>query len=300
MLEIAQITDSVRRSAKPGAKLLLQVPEGLKTRAVEIIDALGKHGFSTALSNDPCYGACDIRDGEARMLGCDMIVHVGHKRFYKPFRSGIPVLYIPFEIEAEYDRKELEKIREMRIGILSTVNYAGMMESVARDLKSMDKTAVIGGTVLGCNFQAMKDIDNRVDCFLFIGSGRFHATGIRTLFPVYVLDLEKNKVELMDKKEFDRIKRIVYAKMEKFREARTVGILLSSKQGQFFQDSQALKKRVESTGKKCYLIVMDCITRQGLMGLKIDFFLNTACPRIAEDDLGKTVINASDFLEFYG
>jgi 2-(3-amino-3-carboxypropyl)histidine synthase len=300
MISISKIPETVSKHVKLGSKILLQLPEGLKIRAVEIVDSLKARGFAAVLSNDPCYGACDLRDNEALLMGCDIIVHVGHKRFYKEFKSRIPVIYIPLEIEATYDKKELAKIKELRIGIISTVNYANLMELVAKDLKAMDKTPVIGGTILGCNFQAAKEIDNRIDCFLFIGTGRFHPSGLKMIFPVYILDLEKNQVVLLERKEQEKWQRIKHIKLEKFREARTIGILVSSKQGQFMPDFESLKRRVESLGKKPYIIVMDYITNESLMGIRVDFFINTACPRIAEDNFSKPVLNASEFMEFYG
>lgn len=300
MFNINQIPDAASRKLKPGTRILVQIPEGLKTRAHEIIDSMEKAGYPSILSNDPCYGACDIRDREAQMAGAQAIIHVGHKMFYKKLSTRVPVIYVPFEIEANYDRKELAKIKELRIGLLSTVNYSYLLDNIAKDIKAMDKTPVIGGSILGCNFQAAKEIENRIDCFLFVGSGKFHATGIRTLYPVYIFDMERNRIELVERKEFDRRKMAVQLKLEKFREAGTVGILLSSKQGQFMGDYMHVKRRVEKLGKRAYVLIMDCITKENLMGLRMDFFINTACPRIAEDNLGKTVINASDFMEYYG
>lgn len=300
MINTQKIADNVSTKARRGTKILLQLPEGLKTRAIEIIDSLKSNGFDIVLSNDPCFGACDIRDKEAQAVGAQLIVHLGHKRFYKELKSQIPVLYIPLELDAGYDKKELEKIKEPLVGIVSTVNYSYLLPQVEKDLRAIDKTPSIGGEILGCNAEKAKAIEEKVNCFIFIGTGRFHPLGIRTSLPVYFFDLEKNRVELIEKKEYDRITRINYAKLEKFRDSKTVGILLSSKHGQFYPDYESLKKRVEKTGKKAYIFVMDCINNEKLMGLKIDFFINTACPRIAEDNFSKPVMNASDFLQFYG
>lgn len=299
MISISQITDFVRKKAKPGSKLLLQLPEGLKIRAIEIMQSLENVGYFVILSNDPCYGACDIRDREAQIAGCNFIVHVGHKNFYREFQKRVPVIYIPLTIEATYDKKELSKIREPLVGMLSTVNYSYLMESFAKDLRAIDKNPVMGGEILGCNSDAARAIEHKVNCFLFIGTGKFHPSGLRTKLPVYIYDLERNKIEYVESKEFEKVHRINCAKIEKFREAKTVGILISSKQGQFYSEYEILRKRIEKTGKKVFVMIMDAITNERLMGLKIDFFINTACPRIAEDKFDKTVMNARDFLEFY-
>ncbi len=300
MISRQKIAEMVSAKAKSGSKLLLQLPEGLKIHAVEIAYELEKVGYSVILSNDPCYGACDIREKEAHMVNASLIVHVGHKRFYKEIKSSIPVLFIPLELEAAYDKKQLAKIKEHRIGVVSTVNYSHLMEGVAKDLMALGKSPVIGGEILGCNVESAKNIDNRVDCFLFVGTGKFHPSGLKTHRPVYFLDLEKNQVEIFDIKDAEREHRIKYAKIEKFRASENIGILLSSKHGQFFHEFEHLKKRIERTGKKTHVLILDCITNERLMGLKIDFFINTACPRLAEDHFDKPVMNVADFLEFYG
>jgi len=300
MISVQKIAEAVSAKARSGSKLLLQMPEGLKIHAVEIAHELEKAGYSVVLSNDPCYGACDIREHEARMVNANLIVHVGHKRFYKEIKSSIPVFFIPFELKADYDKKQLAKIKEIRVGLVSTVNYSYLIEPVAKDLSALGKAPVIAGEILGCNIEAAKSIDNRVDCFLFVGTGKFHPSGLKTHRPVYFLDLEKNQVEIFDIKDAEREQRIKYAKIEKFRSSETVGILLSSKHGQFFHEFEHLKKRIERTGKKTHVLIMDCITNERLMGLKIDFFINTACPRLAEDHFDKPVMNVADFLEFYG
>ena len=60
-----------------GARLVaLQLPEGLKRRALELVD--GIEAATDVVSADPCYGACDLIDGQLEPLGVDLVVHVGH------------------------------------------------------------------------------------------------------------------------------------------------------------------------------------------------------------------------------
>ena len=81
-----------REIKKRGAhRILLQVPEGLKMQVQGFAQELEKRGISVVVSNDPCYGACDIRDHEAKQLGCDLLLHVGHADF--GLKTEVPVVY---------------------------------------------------------------------------------------------------------------------------------------------------------------------------------------------------------------
>lgn len=279
-------------------KILLQVPEGLRYRVLEIIDALEDMGCEVIFAGEPCYGACDIREKEALLLNCDLILHIGHKEFYKKRETKIPVIYIPIDLKIDYDAKVLNKIRENIIGIIYSVQHSKMIDRVSMDLEKIGKKVVVGGEILGCNIENAKKIEKKVECFLFVGSGNFHAIGLLGLKkPLYVLDLEKGNVYIPDKNY--KYERKLILKFEKFKEAKSVGILLSSKPGQFYTDHKSLveiKRRIEKYGKRVYLIIFDRITQENLEGLRIDFFINTACPRICEDYFKKPIINIKEFL----
>lgn len=78
--EIEKILEEIR---KRRAKFVgLQFPEGLKKYAVDIAREIeGRSGATAVIFTDPVYGACDIKEGDARVLGLDMIVHFGHTDF---------------------------------------------------------------------------------------------------------------------------------------------------------------------------------------------------------------------------
>ena len=76
-------------------------------------------------------------------------------------------------------------------------------------------------------------------------------------------------------------KRII--NLDKFKDAKNVGILVSTKRGQF-RSTDDIEKKLESNGKKVWVIAMDYISPEKILGMKLDALVNTACPRI-EDDL---------------
>ena len=72
-------------------KLFLQIPEGLKTIVQDFASILEENDIRVFISADPCYGACDLKDYEAKQLGCDLLLHVGHSDF--GLKTRLPVIY---------------------------------------------------------------------------------------------------------------------------------------------------------------------------------------------------------------
>ncbi len=300
------IEQMIKDVKKNGArKIYLQAPEGLKTRVQEFSDSLEKEGIEVIISCEPCWGACDIKDHEARMLGCDLLVHIGHTDF--GVKPELPVMYVPYMLE--YDpipvlKKEWNKISNFKsFNLVSTSQHIGCLDKVKEFLESKGKEVVLSkpsiskqsGQVLGCDQTAALGDG---ECVLFVGSGRFHPLGIvyKTEKPVFVLSTDKN--EIVDfSPERERWLRIKFAQIEKAKEAKNFGIVVSSKPGQMYiKQAEALKKKLEKAGKKAWILVMDFITKEKLMGLKLDALVNCSCPRLDEDYhlFGMPVLNPSD------
>lgn len=78
--ELDRISKEIKKSK---AKVVgLQFPEGLKTQAVSVAREIeGMTGCTTVIFADPCYGACDTKDLEAKKLGVDILFQFGHDEF---------------------------------------------------------------------------------------------------------------------------------------------------------------------------------------------------------------------------
>lgn len=281
---------------KKPKRVLLQLPEGLKAKAVEIIDAIEEKGIEAVLSAEPCYGACDIATDDAVRTKSELIVHVGHNKFYRNIKSKVPVLYYPWKLHANIDSMDFSQIKEKRIGLVTTVQHMDLLANVEEAVEKSGKKAVIGGQILGCRAANAERITDKVDAFLFIGSGNFHPIAVRSK-KIYLLDLEKKEVRSMDR-EISLFERKRYARIFRAKDAKTFGILVSSKSGQFnLAAAERIKKKLEQRDKKAYILIMDKVTDENLLGIHVDAFINTACPRIAEDRFSKPVINAEDIDE---
>lgn len=309
-----QMEELVKQVRESGAKkVMLQLPEGLKLRCQEISRALEKEGIETFVSLEPCFGACDLRDHEAGLLGCDLLVHVGHSDF--GLNPSLPVLYFPWFVEADPIPALGKGVGRLdgfkNIGLITSVNYMHLLPQVKEFLEKNGKKCFIGegrynpGQVLGCDIRAALNVQDSVDCFLFVGSGKFHylGVGIKEDIPLFSLDIERN--ELLDvSKEKDRFLRQKYLSMALSKDAQTFGIILSSKEGQaYVQAAESIKKRLEGMGKEAYVFVMDLVTQDKLFFAKVDCFVNCACPRISVEDRGmfrKPILGIDEFWEVFG
>lgn len=77
-LELEKAADSIN---KKGAKnVCIQLPDGLKPRAKEILEFLSeKTEASIFIWAGSCYGACDYPDLDR--LGIDLLIQWGHSRW---------------------------------------------------------------------------------------------------------------------------------------------------------------------------------------------------------------------------
>ena len=60
--------------------------------------------------------------------------------------------------------------------------------------------------------------------------------------------------------------------------------------------AEDIKKKLESKGKKAWILAMDQVTPEKIMGMKFDVLVNCACPRMNEDTklFKKPILNPED------
>ncbi len=289
-------------------KLLIQIPEGLKTRVLDIASELEAMGTEAIIYCEPCFGACDLRDNEARMLGCDLILHIGHSGMN--LKTKTPVIYEEYRTDFNplpILRRHLGRLKQYKnICLVTSLQYISALEKAGQFLEAngkriylkKPKSARYPGQVLGCDYSAALPLEKDVDCFLFICSGRFHALGlaVKTNKPVLLLDIETGRFESMEN-ERERAERIRFARIEKAKSCKNFGILVSTKPGQLnLRQAERAKSMLEKKGKNAWILAFDEIKPEKIMGMKLECLVNFACPRIWEDsELFKiTVLNPED------
>jgi 2-(3-amino-3-carboxypropyl)histidine synthase len=85
------------------------------------------------LAADPCYGACDLVHHKMKMMGVEMVAHMGHSQMN--IDSGMPTHFIPVTYEGEPELLPL-------LPILTQHHEAGEQrlgsESVSTDMSAED------------------------------------------------------------------------------------------------------------------------------------------------------------------
>lgn len=296
-------------------RVLLQFPEGLKQDALGIARKMERKGDTVFLSASPCYGACDIALREAELVGAEKIIHYGHAPFPLKGKPKIPVEFVEHRSEVDFQPvlklalADAEFRKCKRVGLVTTVQHVGQLPGIRKFLEAAGKKAFVGkhgplsqydGQILGCDAGSAISVDGKVDCLLYFGGGRFHpiAVAIACKKRAICADPFLGKVFWLDeeKAKYERRKRGMLALGL---QAKAFGILVSAKPGQFnLEAAEALKKRLEGLGKEAEILVSDRIEAEALENFhSFDFFISTACPRLAIDDyaqFGKPVLNLSE------
>jgi 2-(3-amino-3-carboxypropyl)histidine synthase len=182
-----------------------------------------------------------------------------------------------------------------RIGIVGTAQHLNRLEDVGSFLESKGKTASVGGQILGCRQENALKLD--VDCFLYVGSGRFHPLGValKSDKPVFVLNPLSGQLDRVTEAEKKKWVGRRKGALARALEAKTFGIMVSFKAGQFnLKKALELKKKLESRGREAFIFAAEELSPVNLLPFKVDCWVNTACPRIAGDEYHRPVVNADE------
>ncbi|MCD6524429.1 MAG: diphthamide biosynthesis enzyme Dph2, partial [Thermococcus sp.] len=276
-------------------RVLIQTPEGLKREAQSLADFLEENGIEAIISGDINYGACDPADREAKMLGCDALIHLGHS--YMRLKLEVPTIFVPAFAKVDVVpalEKNLEEIRKLgeRIALVTTAQHIHQLERARGFLEKEGFEVVVGrgdsrvswpGQVLGCNFSAAK-VD--AEGVLFIGAGYFHPLGVAlaTRKPTLAVNPYSGDAIWMDN-EAERLIRRRWAQIAKAVDAKKFGVITSTKKGQLrLAEAKRVVELLREHGKYAKLIAMNHISYPALEGFDFDAYVVVACPRVPIDD----------------
>jgi len=310
----------------------LQLPEGLKTVATGIAAEISQEtGAEVIISGNSCYGACDVDEKLERTV--DLLFHFGHseynsfgkafllwgsaprprkpckglkKRFVRKENYQKKVFFI--ELRSSVDikpvvEKAVAELKGNSVGLVATLQHVHGLKEAKMLLARFGKKAVIGksntlkyeGQVLGCEFSSAA----MVPCeeILFIGSGSFHPAGLALYIGKRVIAADPFTMQI-DIYEAEEPRKKRYVAIERALDAKSFGIIVGMKSGQSnLSGAIALRRKAVEKGLNAYLITMDEIREEKLLAFKVDAFVNTACPRLAEDFIHfkKPVLSANEF-----
>ncbi len=292
MADTDRLVEVIRgRSAKTVG---LQFPVGLRTKAVELAREIeSKAGVACIVSADPSFGACDVAE-----MPVDLTVHIGHApmphlRYDRVFFHdlGSPPLTDFGFIDAA------SAILPKRVGLLTTYQFRDWLPAIQERLEKNghevhvgppDKRVAYAGQLIGCDYHTATVIGKDVDGYLYVGTGEFHPLGVAILLPdkpIVIADPERGTArDLGDLR--DRILRQRHAAIARAHDASTFGIIVSKKIGQARMElARDLKALAEEHGRAASLFLMDLVSPELLEGYRVDAWVNTACPRIAIEDV---------------
>ncbi len=300
------IEEIKKRNAK---KVLLQLPEGMKKEAFNIIERINKNNdIDVVISGSSCWGGCDLAIDEARKIRADLLIHFGHAPFVK---TDFPILYV--ELHSKIDavkllEKNIEKLKIGNVGLIGSVQYVKQFASLKKYLEDKGKKvfvpkkkgfAAYDGHVVGCEYNSLKTIENEIDGFLVIGN-KFHSLGAALMCvnkKVFLLNEQSNNLELMNEERDKVIKQRAIA-IDKVKRSKKIGIIVDNKIGQYnMKLAERFKNDFEKDGKEAIIILVSEFS-PGLMNFyDVDAFVDTACPRISIEDYGrydKPIINSRE------
>ncbi|NJE08267.1 diphthamide biosynthesis enzyme Dph2 [Thermococcus sp. M39] len=281
-------------------KVLIQTPEGLKKEAQALAEFLEKNGIEVIISGDINYGACDLADREAKMLGCDVLIHLGHS--YMQLNLEIPVIFVPAFAKVdvvkalENNLNEIKKLGK-KIALVTTVQHIRDLRRVREFLEERGFQVFIGegdnrvsfaGQVLGCNFTTAR-VRKEVDGILFIGAGYFHPIGVAlaTKKPTLAINPYSGDFAWMDK-EVEKIVRKRWGMIARAYDAKKFGVIISTKKGQLrLGEAKRIMGLLKEHGREAQLIAMNYINPEALEGFDFDAYVVVACPRVPIDDAEK-------------
>ncbi len=292
--------EEARRWAKKNGikRVLIQSPPGLRKIAQMLVEKLSGDLEEVFVHGGGCWGGCDLAVSHAKAVQADGIIHLGHVRFLE--KDPIPTLYLecrrtdpePLLAALESGRELIQQHR--KVGVGATVQWLDFLNQVESRLREYGAEVLIGaptpplrykGQILGCAYEPLLRLSNKVDCYLIIGS-RFHGLGLalQTEKPVYSLDPELKRVSSLDV-EVERALRSRYGYIERFRRSGRVGILVSVKPGQYRMGvAVKLKRLLKDSGMKAEILIMDDVEADLLKDSGLEGFVNTACPRLSIED----------------
>jgi len=162
--------------------------------------------------------------------------------------------------------------------IIYTIQY----KSIAMSLKQKFRSQVVKTKqILGCSLLKTKYP------ILFIGDGAFHISNpqIQTPSRIYYYNIYNNKIKKISNSEKKDYLGKIKAKFSRFYSAKKVGILVSTKKGQYhLEKAKNLKEKFENQGKDVYILISNYIDVREFENFQdIDIYINTSCPRLSDD-----------------
>ncbi|MFW9916251.1 MAG: diphthamide biosynthesis enzyme Dph2 [Candidatus Thorarchaeota archaeon] len=294
---------------KDYSRIAVQLPDGLLgdplKSILEAIEDINKD-IEIFVIGDPCFGACDLGVHPALAARCQALFHFGHSSFSPHLNTdsnlGLDIFYfearvtIPVHSVLKKAIQEAQQRNFTSLGLATTVQHLHALPEIEELLGAAGFTVHVGratrrlqrGQILGCDIGRIETIlGPDIQATLFFGGGRFHALALlrKTQKPVLIADPYMEKLEILDESDLRKFYRKRYAAVHKIRTANKVGILVSTKTGQYNHKlMQQARKWLITQGKTFLVVLVSTALPHHLSNFQVDGWISTLCPRVALDD----------------
>ncbi|MCX8200266.1 MAG: diphthamide biosynthesis enzyme Dph2 [Candidatus Micrarchaeota archaeon] len=308
-------------------RILLQLPEGIKPDALKYAEKYSKEGHEVIISSGPAYGACDLPLCDAKALGCDKIVHVGHTKFMDIDGIGqhtplIEYVAVPATVDVHeiigIAASEIKKHNYKKVGLVTNASHLHQVDEIKKILMQSGLEPVTANgsircnnecQILGCDITAFSSIKQKIDCAVYFGAGCFHALAPAAVegfeMPPFLWANPYSKEIKWINDELKQVQKRRRMALAQASSASVFGILVSTKPGQFaLKTAEGIKSKIESTTcthtrtkRKAIIIAGDTFDFNTLNNFtEIQCYINTACPRIVDDQnkIKAPIINYSE------
>lgn len=201
--------------------------------------------------------------------------------------NGVKTLFVESKFNIKLRDLDKIKIKEKRIGLVFNIQTSCILNSIKEHLEKKGYEVFIGGQILGCNVSNVLKIEDKIDVLLFIGSGMFHPLELINKIKVknyYLFNPFTGVFSKIKEKEISNFIRKKNAKFAKYLTSKKIGILVSTKPGQ--ERMNLAIDFCKKCGKEAYVFLNNNIDTSKLEDFSdIDYWVNTACPRIEEKGL---------------
>ena len=128
-------------------------------------------------------------------------------------------VFIPTQYtgKADFNKIQLGKLPNT-MGIVTTTQFINTTKEIIQYLKNNKKEIFIDkikqkneGQLLGCDQGAALKVQNKVDAFLYIGSGEFHPLGValKTNKDVFTFNPVTNAFSKLNKENIEQVREIM-------------------------------------------------------------------------------------------
>jgi len=172
------------------------------------------------------------------------------------------------------------------IALISTVQFLPALPKLKSYLEKQGKQIIIknNGQILGCNTFNATSIQDKIQAFLYIGSGKFHplaiAVSLKKPKPIFLYNPNTGEFSKLEDTEIIKVLARKKTAKIKFLSAKTLGILASTKPGQErLRQAEKLKATLEKQGKKVYIFMFNDFDINQLENFpQVECWINSACP----------------------